>query len=369
MALLEQLLPPEEFAQIQKMVEGGKELPLPAIISVLNQIAIAAEAAGVSHSQIPQPETGNELPIQGLESLQSTETGAAEEVLLPEGATPGATAVVPALPGEFLSGTVETLEKSTRTPGQVIREMLRSLQAKNTADPGSSALPDKSAQRDLSTLQPGKIQEMIRELLPQNSSVQNSTTFGEAVATFARTLGAATEHIPHSVGLQISGPNGLAANGTSSSSTIMLPQAINTLPGERGWDQAMGERMLWMVGRDVQSASVRINPPHLGPVDIRISIQNDQATVHFSAQHGVVREALEAAIPRLREMMAENNLQLVNVDVGQREKTDQQGLADLYQQHRRLEGEEGAMDETEEEDLEQMRAQVFQSERLVDHYV
>ena len=32
---------------------------------------------------------------------------------------------------------------------------------------------------------------------------------------------------------------------------------------------------------------------------------------------GMVREALEAAIPRLRDMFSENNLQLVQVDVGQ----------------------------------------------------
>ena len=67
---------------------------------------------------------------------------------------------------------------------------------------------------------------------------------------------------------------------------------------------------------------MRINPPHLGPIDIQLTLQNDQASVSFGAQHGVVREALEAAIPRLREMFGDNNLQLVNVDVGQRHNGD-----------------------------------------------
>jgi len=52
------------------------------------------------------------------------------------------------------------------------------------------------------------------------------------------------------------------------------------------------------------------------------------------AQHGVVKEALEMAIPRLREMFGESNLQLVNVDVGQRNAGDQHSLQQFSQQAR-----------------------------------
>jgi len=97
----------------------------------------------------------------------------------------------------------------------------------------------------------------------------------------------------------------------------LLP-ALETPVGRKGWGRAIGERLLFMVGHKVQAAEIRLNPPDLGPLEVRVSIQNDQANVSFTAHHAITREALEAAVPRLREMLGEQNLELVNVDVGQR---------------------------------------------------
>ncbi|MEW7978093.1 MAG: flagellar hook-length control protein FliK [Candidatus Sedimenticola endophacoides] len=89
--------------------------------------------------------------------------------------------------------------------------------------------------------------------------------------------------------------------------------------GDQAWGDGLGERLNWMIGQHLQRASLRINPPNLGPVEIKITMQNEQqASVTFTAQNALVREAIESAIPRLREMPGENNLQLVDVDVGQR---------------------------------------------------
>lgn len=111
---------------------------------------------------------------------------------------------------------------------------------------------------------------------------------------------------------------------------VDTPPAINVPPGGKGWNNAVSERVLWMVGQQMQSASIRITPPHLGPIDIHVSFRNDEASVTFLAQHGVVKEAIEAAIPRLREMFNDNNLQLANVDVGQRESADQRPLQHFH---------------------------------------
>jgi len=106
---------------------------------------------------------------------------------------------------------------------------------------------------------------------------------------------------------------------TGSPSTLQLDTPFAT----RGWEQGVGDRIMWMLGNSLQGASLRINPAHLGPIEIQISMHQDQTTVSFTAQHAVVRDALEASIPRLREMFQENNLQLGNVDVGQRGNSEQ----------------------------------------------
>jgi flagellar hook-length control protein FliK len=115
-------------------------------------------------------------------------------------------------------------------------------------------------------------------------------------------------------------------------SEVFTPPAIQLPTGTKGWDNLLSNRVMWMVGNQLQQASVHITPRHLGPIDIQVSIQNDQTSVSFLAQNAAVKEALEAAIPRLREMFADSNLQLVNVDVGQRDSGDRASGADLFQQ-------------------------------------
>ncbi|HHH39144.1 MAG TPA: hypothetical protein ENK50_06180 [Sedimenticola sp.] len=114
--------------------------------------------------------------------------------------------------------------------------------------------------------------------------------------------------------------------GTSRPVTAPLP-AIGLPPGGDQWSSELGDRVLLMVGRSIQNASLRVTPPQLGQIDIHLSLQNDQAQVTFHAHHALVRDALEAAVPRLREMFSENNLQLVNVDVGQRGGSDPHAAA------------------------------------------
>lgn len=103
-----------------------------------------------------------------------------------------------------------------------------------------------------------------------------------------------------------------------------LPTTAVAVPlGQPGWDRAMGEQVQWMVGHRLQGAEIRLNPAHLGPMEVRIQMQNDQANITFTAQHGVAREALEAAIPRLREMLGESGLQLNNVTVSDQSLAEQ----------------------------------------------
>ena len=73
----------------------------------------------------------------------------------------------------------------------------------------------------------------------------------------------------------------------------------------------------WMIGQHLQQAEIRLNPPELGLLEVKIQIQSDQANVSFSSPNAQVREALESALPRLREMFSESGLELGNASVSQ----------------------------------------------------
>lgn len=89
------------------------------------------------------------------------------------------------------------------------------------------------------------------------------------------------------------------------------------------WGQGMGKQILWMVNQNISSAEFRLNPANLGPLEVRIDMDNDQVNVAFSSRHADVREAVEQALPKLREMFEEKGLNLSDADVSQHSFAEQ----------------------------------------------
>jgi flagellar hook-length control protein FliK len=80
--------------------------------------------------------------------------------------------------------------------------------------------------------------------------------------------------------------------------------------GTAVWDQALGQKVVWMVAGGQQSASLTLNPPDLGPMQVVLNVNNSQASANFIADQPEVRQALEAAMPKLREILNEAGIQL-----------------------------------------------------------
>lgn len=85
--------------------------------------------------------------------------------------------------------------------------------------------------------------------------------------------------------------------------------------GTSAWDQAVGQKIIWMVAGGKQTAELTLNPPDLGPMQVVLSINNDQANATFISAHSDVREALESAMPKLRQMMDDAGVQLSSFSV------------------------------------------------------
>lgn len=83
------------------------------------------------------------------------------------------------------------------------------------------------------------------------------------------------------------------------------------------WGSDFGQKIVWLVGREMQSAQLVLNPPQMGTVEVRLTMAGNEAGAQFFSPHQGVREAIEAAIPRLRDMMAEAGLSLGQTSVSQ----------------------------------------------------
>ena len=87
--------------------------------------------------------------------------------------------------------------------------------------------------------------------------------------------------------------------------------------GTTAFNDEVGGKITWMANQGVQSASLQVSPEHMGPVEVRISVENGSASVAFNANHADTRAALEQALPRLREMFATQGLTLSDASVSQ----------------------------------------------------
>lgn len=74
-----------------------------------------------------------------------------------------------------------------------------------------------------------------------------------------------------------------------------------------------------------RTVELRLDPPELGRVTVRISMVGDEARVAFTAAQGGAREALEAALPKLREMFEQAGLSLGDAQVGSGSGQDSRG--------------------------------------------
>lgn len=83
----------------------------------------------------------------------------------------------------------------------------------------------------------------------------------------------------------------------------------------QNWSQSVAEKAANMVAQKITTADIQLDPPELGQLHIRVQVNHDQATVNFVAATPQVRDALDSSLMRLKEMLQEQGLDLVDSNV------------------------------------------------------
>jgi flagellar hook-length control protein FliK len=149
--------------------------------------------------------------------------------------------------------------------------------------------------------------ESIVPLLPQDTealqelaSTAEPVELGDAPAPFDNALALhSSEKLAHA-------PRAASAE---------LSRPVHTPVGSSAWADDIGSRVTMMAKQGEQTASLRLSPEHLGPLEIRVAIRDDQASVWFGAAHADTRAAIENALPRLREMFEAQGMSLTDAGV------------------------------------------------------
>ncbi|OMO20035.1 flagellar hook-length control protein FliK [Vibrio lentus] len=82
-------------------------------------------------------------------------------------------------------------------------------------------------------------------------------------------------------------------------------------------NEQVAEKVQMMMSKNLKNLDIRLDPPELGQMKIRMTMNNDVANVHFTVSNQQARDVIEQTLPRLREMLAQQGMQLADSSVQQ----------------------------------------------------
>ncbi|MDF2178288.1 flagellar hook-length control protein FliK [Aliiglaciecola sp. CAU 1673] len=163
------------------------------------------------------------------------------------------------------------------------------------------------------------LQAMVESALAKSESTDNST---KQVASIVQSLASHLESVSSqdksvdplnikSSGIERSASTEVTNNVATAERTAAqtkLEQAINIAKPEAAHQLAEKVRVMNSMGN--MRADIRLDPPDLGTMQIRIQMQGDQASVNFVVQSPQAKELLDQAVPRLRELLSDKGIEL-----------------------------------------------------------
>ncbi|MFJ5508441.1 flagellar hook-length control protein FliK [Pectobacterium jejuense] len=118
-----------------------------------------------------------------------------------------------------------------------------------------------------------------------------------------------------------------ASVGTTTPAPQAASAQLNAPFGSPQWQDALGQQIIMFSRNGQQTAELRLNPQELGALHISLKIDDNQAQIHLASANSQVRSALEAALPHLRNAMAESGINLGQSSVGSDSSAWQQQMA------------------------------------------
>ena len=109
--------------------------------------------------------------------------------------------------------------------------------------------------------------------------------------------------------------------------TFKVPAGVDTAD----FGQGVADRVSLMMDGNLSTAKLQVNPPALGPIEVRIALQAGHAQVWLSSHSAVTRDALESSAPKLREMLGSQGFAQVSVDISQRSFQERSPQSHAYE--------------------------------------
>lgn len=374
---------PASVSNANALLLGGNGSPGEAAAGLASTTSAVADATGLISGLTNATAAGSHLGVANLGAEPQTDTDA----LLAAAIIAGASAAGVAGTGE------ETLLRSP-APADVARQAAEIAQVNPGSQKVASDAANASAFRSIQFSQPGsgdtagsadgpsasqpeltrasvplernqaiasQLSSAVVASTPTDSSTPVSTSQlfnpadGSAIMNRAEQRMFATESAQQA--------QSQATQQTATRTAEGLPRfAMDTAFGQQGWSDSLGRQLLVMSSQGISSAQIRLDPPELGSLTVKIQMSADQQTnVSFVSQHALVREALEQQLNRLQDLFRDQGLNLQDVSVSDQSPQQREGEGGGQQGEGRAAG-------TGEQEPNPAEPVMVRSESLIDFY-
>ena len=117
--------------------------------------------------------------------------------------------------------------------------------------------------------------------------------------------------------------NTLATNAQQTQKSITAINTETIAIYRKDFANAVKDKVMVMINQKIQQVDIQLDPPEMGNIHVRVNLQNEQAAVQFIVQNQQAKEALEQNIGKLREMLAENGVDVGDANIEQRQAQEQ----------------------------------------------
>lgn len=128
-------------------------------------------------------------------------------------------------------------------------------------------------------------------------------------------------------------PTDLSATGAGKELKEVL--LGGTMDRSKQWGEAFGQQVVKAVERQLDSARFHVTPEKLGPIEVQISMNKEQAQIMVTTSNLMAKEIIESHLPALSRMMEQAGLQLADAQVSSQQHGQQQHGQQAQQQHGR----------------------------------
>ncbi|MDX6915401.1 flagellar hook-length control protein FliK [Pectobacterium carotovorum] len=231
--------------------------------------------------------------------------------------------------GLAIPGLIDA-KRQNETPASVLNntgENAKSMLAKLL---DTSVMPDKDAglSRDLhhagkqaTSATTESADEATKFALTTPASLAGDRNASESVSALNNNASQTTPPVAQAMHVQP------ASVGTTTPAPQAASAQLNAPFGSPQWQDALGQQIVMFSRNGQQTAELRLNPQELGALHISLKIDDNQAQIHLASASSQVRSALEAALPHLRNAMAESGINLGQSSVGSDSSAWQQQMA------------------------------------------